>query len=226
MREVDKRRHGEPAGDTLSRSSNYSWHGYRFASLRVGEKEISMKKTVAIIFLLTVMLVGNAFADIPDRIHNQQSRIDKGIASGKLTRAEAEMLQDNLNWIRNEFGRMKADGRLTPNEVRRLNQMLDENSEMIYKKKNNPISRVYKAEIPQRIDNLQFRIKEGIASGELTRAEAETLQDNLNWIRGEFGRMKADGRLTPNEVRRLDQMLDQNSVMIYNKKHNPIRRTH
>ena len=185
-----------------------------------------MKKTVAIIFLLAVMLVGSAFADIPDRIKNQQSRINAGIASGKLTRAEAEMLQDNLNWIRAEFARMKADGRLTPNEVKRLNQMLDQNSEMIYKKKNNPMSRVYKAEIPQRIENQQFRIKEGIASGELTRAEAEMLQDNLNWIRAEFARMKADGRLTTNEIKRLDQMLDQTSVMIYNKKHNPIRRVY
>ncbi len=186
-----------------------------------------MKKTIAIIFVLAVTLVGSAFAaDIPDRIKNQQSRINAGVDSGKLTEAEAEMLRDNLHWIRAEFARMREDGRLTPNEVKRLNQMLDQNSEMIYKRKNNPIARVYNAEIPHRIENQHFKIKEGIASGELTRSEAEMLRDNLNWIRTEYERMKADGRLTPHEVKRLDKMLDDNNTMIYNKKHNPIRRVY
>jgi hypothetical protein len=36
--------------------------------------------------------------------------------------------------------------------------------------------------------------------------------------------MKADGRLTVEEQQRLDQMLERNSQMIYNKKHNPARR--
>jgi hypothetical protein len=189
-------------------------------------KELFMKKKVLGIFILAVMLAGNAFAEIPERIANQKSRINAGIASGKLTRAEAEMLQDNLHWIRAEFGRMKADGRLTPHEIKRLDEMLDRNSDMIRKSKNNPIARVYKAEIPQRIENQQFRIKEGITSGELTRHESETLQDNLNWIRAEFRKMKADGRLGPHEIKSLDQMLDQNDVMIHNKKHNPIRRVY
>ena len=67
---------------------------------KFSRKEVSMKKTFAISFLLAVMLVGSAFAEIPDRIKNQQSRINAGIASGKLTQAEAEMLEDNLHWIR------------------------------------------------------------------------------------------------------------------------------
>jgi hypothetical protein len=38
--------------------------------------------------------------------------------------------------------------------------------------------------------------------------------------------MKADRRLTQNEIRRLDAMLDRNGAMIYNKKHNLIRKVY
>ena len=83
-----------------------------------------------------------------------------------------------------------------------------------------------RSNISYRIKNQESRVNAGIASGELTRSEAGMLHDNLNWIRDEFARMKADGRLNPNEMKRLDHMLDQNSAMIQNKKHNPIRRVY
>ena len=63
-----------------------------------------------------------------------------------------------------------------------------------------------------------------IASGELTGREADQLQDNLNYIRHDYSRMTADGRLTQGEINRLERMLDQNSEMIQNKKHNTVRR--
>jgi septal ring factor EnvC (AmiA/AmiB activator) len=185
-----------------------------------------MRKLFAFVFILVFVLVGSAFADILGRISEQQSRIEQGIASRELTRNEADILQDNLNWIRAEFGRMKADRRLTKNEIRRLDLMLDQNNAMIYNRKHNPVKRVYQADIPQRILNQQYRINQGVASRELTRNEADILQDNLNWIRAEFGRMKADRRLTQNEIRKLDLMLDRNNAMIYNKKHNLIRKVY
>jgi len=78
--------------------------------------------------------------------------------------------------------------------------------------------------IPARIDTQQQRISQGIASGELTRNEADQLQDNLNYIRNDYSRMTADGRLTQGEIHRLERMLNQNSAMIQNKKHNAVRR--
>ena len=104
-----------------------------------------MRKTYAFtfIFIFVMVLVGTAFADIIDRITEQQSRINQGVASRELTRNEADILQDNLNWIRAEFARMKADRRLTQNEIRRLDVMLDQNSAMIYNKKHNLIRKVY-----------------------------------------------------------------------------------
>jgi septal ring factor EnvC (AmiA/AmiB activator) len=187
-----------------------------------------MRKTYAFffIFIFVIVFVGTAFADIIDRITGQQYKINQGVASRELTRNEADILQDNLNWIRAEFGRMKADRRLTQKEIRKLDMMLDQNDAMIYNKKHNPVKRVYQADIPERILNQQYKINQGVASRELTRNEADILQDNLNWIRAEFGRMKADRRLTQKEIRKLDMMLDQNDAMIYNKKHNLIRKVH
>jgi hypothetical protein len=81
--------------------------------------------------------------DIVARIDNQQHRIDEGTRSGQLTRHEANMLQDNLNYIRNDFSRNSVYDRLTPHEHERLNRLLDQNSEMIYREKHNEIRRLY-----------------------------------------------------------------------------------
>lgn len=81
--------------------------------------------------------------DFYKRIENQQARIDAGIGSGQLTRNEANILQDNLNWIKAEYARLTRDGRLGPGEMRRLDRMLDQNSQMIHNKRNNPIMRLY-----------------------------------------------------------------------------------
>ncbi len=81
--------------------------------------------------------------DIDQRIANQQRRIEQGIHSGQLTRDEARILQDNLNHIQREEARMKADGSLTNEERERLHRMLDQNSDVIYDKKSNPVKRFY-----------------------------------------------------------------------------------
>lgn len=80
---------------------------------------------------------GGAGYNIHERIENQQARINQGIASGQLTRGEADILRDNLNWIRNRFRQLSSDGMLTEREAHNLNKMLNENSEMIQQKKHN-----------------------------------------------------------------------------------------
>jgi predicted nuclease with TOPRIM domain len=174
--------------------------------------------------------------DIATRIGNQQKRINIGIEKGDLTRNEVDMLQENLDHIRNEYSRMKSDGRLTQQEVDRLERDLEVNDRMIQDKRSNQIKRLYgPAPAPQhdhakttdfqsRIENQQGRIDKGVAKGDLTRREADILQDNLNQIRDEYSRMKADGRLTPGEADRLERDLDVNDRMIQDKRNNEIRR--
>lgn len=178
--------------------------------------------------------------DIGTRINNQQRRIDQGISSGELTRREADVLIDNLNWIRDEYTRARRDGRLTQTEIERLSEHLNQNNRMITDKKNNDIRRVYTpmpapapaphrdherpAGFEGRIERQQKSIDEGVRSGELTRKEAEIVQENLDKIRAVYSRMKADGRLTEKEQDRLDKKLDHNDRMIHNKKNNAIER--
>ena len=96
---------------------------------------------ISIIFICTATYAGPP--TIIERIENQQRRIDEGVINGQLTIKEARILQDNLNWIRTEALRMKRDHILTPLERKRLHRLLDRNSEMIYRKKHNPVIRLY-----------------------------------------------------------------------------------
>lgn len=177
--------------------------------------------------------------DVGARIENQQRRIDQGISSSELTRREADVLIDNLNWIRDEYSQAKRDGRLSQSEIERLSEHLNQNNRMITDKKNNEIRRVYtpapppppaiwfdqpRGDFRDRIENQQKKIDQGFAKGDLTRREADMLQDNLNHIKDEYSRMKADSRLTPSEADRLERDLDTNSMMIQDKRNNQIRR--
>jgi hypothetical protein len=154
-----------------------------------------------------------------DRIEKQQKRINQGIESGELTRKEAITLQDNLDSIKDKYTRMKSDGKLNEHERARLDRMLDQNSEMIKDKKHNPAKRLYDADIEDRISNQQKRIDQGTASRELTRREADIVQDNLNEIRRRYSKMRGDGKLSMKEIEKLDGMLDENSKMINRKEH-------
>jgi len=81
--------------------------------------------------------------DISDRIDNQQDRINAGISDGSLTRSEADIVQDNLNWIRREFSRAKSDGVVTRGEYDRITADLNHNDQMIYNKRHNPVRRMH-----------------------------------------------------------------------------------
>jgi hypothetical protein len=170
--------------------------------------------------------------DLPNRIDSQQRRIDQGISFNELTREEAAIVQDNLNWIKQEYARAKTDGRVSGEEWSRIEKYLDQNSKMITEKKDNPVQRLFSSpyqppqviSVQDKITNQQQRIDEGMASGELTLREAEVIQGNLTWIKGEYAKMKIEKSLTDQELKKIDDMLEQNSIMINNKKNIPVRR--
>ena len=79
---------------------------------------------------------------IPERFVLQQDRIDQGVKSKALTQEEKKILQDNLNYIKNEEARLRQGGKLSDQEKERLHILLDSNSDMIENKKNNPVKAV------------------------------------------------------------------------------------
>jgi polyhydroxyalkanoate synthesis regulator phasin len=90
--------------------------------------------------VFTFVLVATA-ADHPieQRLTNQQKRIDDGVKSKQLTQAEAKILRDNLNYVKQEEARLKADGKLNDKERERLDKLIDQNGDMIRDKKANPV---------------------------------------------------------------------------------------
>ena len=65
----------------------------------------------------------------------------------------------------------------------------------------------------------QRRINQGIASGELTRREADRLEREQARIRRAEDRALADGRLTRNERAKIERMQDKASAHISAEKH-------
>lgn len=76
------------------------------------------------------------------------------------------------------------------------------------------------AQAVNRTKNQHHRIKDGVKSGELTRAEAANLRKDQKEIRTEVKDAKADGLVTPVERKEIRQDKRKASREIYRKKHN------
>lgn len=187
-----------------------------------------MKKwTVMVIAsgIAAAMLMGSttvlARSGIDARQHRQQQRIEQGWRSGELTRPEARRLEGEQRMIRREERRYRADGVLTGAERRDLRRDLDRASAHIYREKHDAQRRGGPRTplVDRREANQRHRIGQGVRSGELTRAETRTLVAEQRAIRGEERAYKADGTVTREERRDLQQDLDAASRHIYEEKH-------
>ena len=106
----------------------------------IKESHIAAMVVILSGIIFTFVLAATA-ADHPveQRVANQQKRIDEAVKSKDLTQAEAKILKDNLNYIKQEETRLKADGRLGSKESERLDTLLEQNGSMIRDKKANPV---------------------------------------------------------------------------------------
>ncbi len=95
-------------------------------------------------FVAAAMLALSAFAataagaDTPridQRQANQEQRIDKGIASGELTKREARRMNHQQNVINRAEDKAKADGVVTAEERARLTKAQNKTSKRIYRQK-------------------------------------------------------------------------------------------
>ena len=76
------------------------------------------------------------------RQHHQQQRVQQGVRSGELTRAEAHRLRHQQRYIRAEERRYKSDGVLTRDERRDLHRDLNRASRDIYNQKQDNEKRI------------------------------------------------------------------------------------
>ncbi len=91
---------------------------------------------------LAVSLAGAASANtwtprVDRREAHQRARIAQGVRSGQLTPREARHLRAGERRIHRMERRAKADGVVTPRELRRLNVALNHESRAIYRLKHN-----------------------------------------------------------------------------------------
>ncbi|MGC9966084.1 MAG: hypothetical protein ABSE08_11820 [Syntrophobacteraceae bacterium] len=73
--------------------------------------------------------------DIPTRIANEQSWVDQAVASKKITREEAKPVQVKLYQIKETYNRLQSAGRLTAKDSDKINQMLDQCSDLLFRAK-------------------------------------------------------------------------------------------
>lgn len=77
------------------------------------------------------------------------------------------------------------------------------------------------AQIKHRAKSQHHRIKQGVKSGELTKAEAKNLRNDQKEIRQEVKEAKKDdGKITRDERKEIKQDQKQASRKIFRKKHN------
>lgn len=130
-------------------------------------------------------------------------RIEQGVASGHLTRQEAQTLYQREREIQFREIRMKNDGVATPEERRQLRQDVENmRAEVEAKLANQQVASQQSGETPA-IDNTQqrihARIAQGIRSGHITRREANRLYAKEKQITRQEARFKSDGRITREE---------------------------
>lgn len=98
-----------------------------------------MNRTLALVFITAAI----ALADEPARRQvNQQQRINQGVRSGELTRAEAARLQRQKADLHRQIARDRADGRgLAPAERARIDAQQDALNRRIARQKHDKQSR-------------------------------------------------------------------------------------
>ena len=87
-----------------------------------------------------------------------------------------------------------------------------------------PFARIDTSALDARQARQEERIHAGVARGELSRHEARVLEQGQRDIARDEARAKADGRVSPGEMRQLVAMLDRADAQIRALRHDPERR--
>jgi hypothetical protein len=138
------------------------------------------------------------------------ARIEQGVESGRITRAEAQELYQRERAIGERENRYKADGYASAQERQLLRQDLDALRADVERAIVNPRVAPPSERTPgidRREAALRERIDEGVRSGQISERAARRLYRQERRIEREEARAKADGVVTRYERRQLRQEL-------------------
>lgn len=138
-----------------------------------------------------------------DRAQGELSaRIQQGVTAGRISRQDADMLAQREHGIQLRESRMKADGDVDQREREQLRGDVATLRADVENMINNPRPGNGAANTPG-IDHAQeeigARIQQGVATGRISRREADTLMQRERAIQMHEGRAKADGVADPRE---------------------------
>jgi len=190
-----------------------------------------MRAPVYVAVLAALAIAPAAYAQTTgsevQRNTNQQERIEQGLQSGQLNTKEAGKLERGESKVERMQTNAMKDGTLSSAEKARIRKAQNAESSAIYKQKHdaqtgNPASassRRMQADV-QRDVNQQARIKQGVASGSVTTAEAGKLEHGQARVNRREANAGADGHVGPYEQGRVQAGENVQSAHVYRKKHN------
>lgn len=149
----------------------------------------------------------SAIADIPGREAEITREISDALFSGRLPRQDGEIFLAELDRIKAQASSFKADGHLAENEMLTISLDLDKLQQSLHAKIK-PVT-VTETTTESRKSEISRRVKDLLASGKITIAEANTFSSELSRIEAKEATFKAnDGRLDTNESLNLALDLD------------------
>lgn len=190
-----------------------------------------MSKTPYLAALAALALAGGVHAQTKgtevQRNVDQQERIEQGLQSGQLNTREASKLESGEAKVNRMESNAMKDGTLSPSEKARIQKVQNAESARIYNQKHdaqtgNPASassQRMQADV-QRNANQQARIKQGVASGNLTTAETGKLEHGQARVSHKEAVAGANGHVGPHEQAHVQHAENVQSAHVYNKKHN------
>ena len=144
---------------------------------------------------------------------NQSGRINQGVRSGQLTRSEAVKLRTDQKAIREEAQGYRADGVVTTEDRKDLQQDLNQSSKEIYQQKHDSEKR-YPVPPPVPVPESRAQLKARRAQalqkakpGQLTQTEAQGLRQEGKEVRAEIKDARSDGQVTQDERRKIHEDL-------------------
>ncbi|MFZ5425634.1 MAG: hypothetical protein ACOZEN_01560 [Thermodesulfobacteriota bacterium] len=151
---------------------------------------------------------------IQARKKRQDERIDDGVESGTLSRANKERLEKLKEKSDALVEKALEDDKISRDEYTRLMKALDEQNKLIdkfVKDKDSAKSKTSDARVMQnqeqilnilygRMDNIEAKIKAGVESGKIDAEEKAKLEESLAKTRDLLDKAMEDGSITKGEL--------------------------
>lgn len=96
---------------------------------------VSILLSVTFVLALGISVSAQKTPSVDRREHRQQTRINRGVKSGSLTKREAARLQTQQTRTRRLEAKAKSDGKVTVKERARLQSRENKTSRRIYRQK-------------------------------------------------------------------------------------------